>query len=76
MQARLITRKVARERLTELFFDSVGVATASDVRRLFQWKPTQVTKTLEDLVESGYLHDGYTVEGQTGVHYVLAALST
>jgi hypothetical protein len=74
-QARPITRGTARAKLVELFFDSVGAATTSDVRRLFQWKPKEVAKTLEGLVGAGYVRDGYSVEGQVGAYYVLAALA-
>ena len=73
-QARPITRKAAREKLVTLFFDSVAAATARDVRRLFQWKPTEVERTLEAMVEADHLCAGYTLEGQTEEHYVVAHL--
>jgi hypothetical protein len=73
-QARPITRKAAREKLVTLFFDSVAAATARDVRRLFQWKPTEVERTLKEMVEADHLRAGYTLEGHTEEHYVVAHL--
>ncbi len=73
-QARRITRKAAREKLAALYFEGVGAATAADVRRLFQWKPKEVERTLQTLVEAGHLHPGYRVEGHTGEHYAASRL--
>jgi hypothetical protein len=73
-QARTITRTLARQKLVMLFFDSVGAATASDVRRLFQWKPKEVNRTLDALVETGQLRAGYTLEGRAEEHFVVAQL--
>jgi uncharacterized protein YcaQ len=73
-RARRITRNAARQELTALFFDAVGAATAADVRRLFQWKPKDVNKTLQTIVEDGHVLAGYSVEGHTEPHYVVAHL--
>ncbi len=73
-QARRVTRKVARQKLTGLFFEAVGAATASDVHRLFQWKRQQVERTLATMVEEGHLQAGFTLKGQTGEHFVAANL--
>jgi hypothetical protein len=73
-QARAITRKAARQKLVRLFLDSVGAATASDVRRLFRWKPKEVDRTLDALVETGQLRAGCTLEGRAGEHFVVAQL--
>jgi hypothetical protein len=75
-QARSITRARARQELVSRFFDAVGAATASDVRRLFQWKPKEVERTLQALTASGRLHAGHTVEGHTGEHFVATTLLT
>jgi len=68
--ARAITRKAAREKLVTLYFDSVGAATESDVRKLFQWKPREIRRTLDGLVETGPLRAGYTLEGAGGEYFV------
>ena len=73
-QARPITHRAARQKLVGLYLDSVGAATAADARRLFQWKPKEVERTLEALVDSGDLHTGYSLEGRAGEHFVTAAL--
>ena len=57
-----------------LFLDSVGAATASDVRRLFQWKPKKVDRTLDALVGTDQLRAGYTLDGRAGEHFVVAQL--
>jgi hypothetical protein len=73
-RARPITHKAARQKLTQVFFDSVGAATASDVRRLFQWKPKEVERTLEEMVQAGELDAGYTWEGRAGLYYAATRL--
>lgn len=50
-QARTITRTAARTKLAQLYFASVGAATAGDMRKLFQWKLRDIQKTMADLVE-------------------------
>ena len=73
-QARAISRAEARHKLVALYFDSVGAATTSDVRKLFQWKPRAVKATLQALVEVGHLHPSYTIEGHSGEHFVTSEL--
>jgi hypothetical protein len=75
-KARAINRKAARQKLVALYFASVGAATASDVRRLFQWRPKEVAATLQALVEADDLRAGYTLAGTTGEHFVVARLGT
>jgi hypothetical protein len=69
-EARPIKLKEARRRLTALYVAAVGAVTASDVRRLFQWKPREVQHTLDAMVAEGSLRAGYTLKGQTDEHYV------
>jgi hypothetical protein len=73
-QARSITHRRAREKLLTLCFDALGAATASDVRRLFQWRPRDVERTLKTIVEAGELQPGYSLEGQTDEYYVATGL--
>jgi hypothetical protein len=73
-RARPITHRAAREKMTALYFDAVGAATVSDVRRLFQWKAREAESTLQDMVGAGQLHPGYAVEGHTGEHYIATKL--
>jgi hypothetical protein len=73
-RAHPITQRSARQKLTEWFFEAVGAATVADVRRLFQWKPREVERTLQTMVEIGHLHTGYTVEGWTEECYLVSGL--
>jgi hypothetical protein len=52
-RARVIGRKEARLKLVGLYLHSVGAATEADIRKLFQWPPADVQRTLAALVESG-----------------------
>jgi hypothetical protein len=73
-QARSITRKEARQKLTALYFAAVGAATVADVRRLFQWKSKEVERTLHALVDNHHLRAGYTVKGSVEEHLVAPEL--
>ena len=73
-KARLVTQGAARRKLTQLYLDSVGAATASDVVRLFRWEPEDVDKALTALVEEGCLLAGYQVPDRSGEHWVVAAM--
>ncbi len=74
-KARSIGRREAREALMDLYFSSVGAATLSDVRKIFQWSPVDVTRTLEGMTKSGRIAAGYEVEGLAGEHFVHEALN-
>jgi hypothetical protein len=54
-KARAIGRGEARLSLACRYFDAVGAATEGEIRKLFQWKPRDVKRTLEALQESGAL---------------------
>jgi hypothetical protein len=51
--AREIGRGEARARLGRCYFDAVGAATEGEMRKLFQWKPGDVRRTLEVLLADG-----------------------
>lgn len=73
-RAHPISHQAARRKLVELYFDSLGAARAADVRRLFQWRPPQVTETLRSLVEAGDLHTGYQLQGSPGEYFLTPRL--
>jgi uncharacterized protein YcaQ len=56
-RARVIGRKEARLKLVGLYLQSVGAAAEADVRKLFQWPPADVQRTLAALVESGEIEE-------------------
>jgi hypothetical protein len=74
-EARTIGHREARETLMDLYFTSVGAATVSDVRKIFQWPPDNVNRTLENMTASGRIGAGYEVEGLQDKHYVIEALN-
>ncbi len=75
-QARPISRKAARQKLMGLYLDSVGAATESDTRRLFQWTRREIQTTLQALVDAKRLYAGYSLENHAGEHFVSDALLT
>jgi hypothetical protein len=54
-QARPIGEAEARQKLTELYFASIGAAQLRDVAKLFGWPPELVKRTVERLVKNGKL---------------------
>lgn len=57
-KARPIGEAEARQKLTELFFRSVGAATVHEVTKLFGWAPELAKRTITRLAQSGILQDG------------------
>ncbi len=54
-RARSISEQAARAHLVSRYFESVGAATAGDVKRLFQWSLGDVRAALHFLDEQGFL---------------------
>ncbi|MDT8304877.1 MAG: crosslink repair DNA glycosylase YcaQ family protein [Anaerolineae bacterium] len=52
-KARTIGRGEARQTLARTYFEAVGGASEGELRKLFQWKPRDVKRTLEGLLASG-----------------------
>jgi hypothetical protein len=73
-QARLISERNARCILVELYLRSVGAAQISDITKLFGWKPVEIQRTVEQLVQSGVLHQGMQIEDRRSEWIVLASL--
>ena len=73
-EARPITRRQALQKLAELYFDSMGAATAGDLRKLFQWSQKDVERTLQGLLDLEQIRKGYRLEGTSGEHYALLTL--
>ncbi len=74
-QARGIGRGEARQILARRYFEAVGAATEGEMRKLFQWKPVDVRRTLERLQEAGCI---VALPGDTAgqTRYVLPQLSS
>jgi hypothetical protein len=69
--ARPITRRQAQQKLTSLYFASLGAATAAEVRKLFQWRPAEVSRTLQQLVDGGLLYDSCQLPGRKEATFAL-----
>ena len=72
-QARGIGRGEARQMLARRYFEAVGAATEGEMRKMFQWKPADVSRTLQALQEAGPI---VSVPGATAreTRYVLSTL--
>lgn len=73
-QARKLGRREAQRHLVELYFKSVGAATAKDVSKLFGWKPAEVEKALDDLTKAKFLKADLELAGQPGKWLALSEL--
>lgn len=73
-QARVISENQARQKLTELYFRSVGAAQPKDLAKLFGWSLPHTTRAIESLVVSGLLRPGFTLERQPGEWIVFTDL--
>lgn len=66
--------RVARRRLAELYFRTLGAAQIRDVTKLFGWTAQQSERTIHDLVETGFLRCDLELDGQPGEWVALAEL--
>ncbi len=73
-KAGAIKRRTARAKLVQLYFASVGAATLSETRKLFQWNKKDLERALNALVEAGELRAGCRVEGSDAEYFVLSEL--
>lgn len=73
-QARSISRRGARLKLASLYFESVGAASESDMRKLFQWSSRDTKTTLAALVQEEVIAEGIYTEGSSDRYFVLIAL--
>jgi hypothetical protein len=65
-QAHPIRQSQARQKLLELYFESVGAARIADIVKLFGWEPKRANQSVNDLAQAGKVIRGLEVEGQTG----------
>jgi hypothetical protein len=54
-KARVISESVAREKLVDVYFRSLGAGRASELKKLFGWSPEITQRTLGKMVEKGML---------------------
>jgi hypothetical protein len=73
-QARFIQENIARCKLSESYFHSVGIARNSDLCRLFGWKPAIAEGVVDDLVRQGVITRDITLEKHKGDWIILSDL--
>lgn len=74
-QAREIKRAEARRHLAQLYFNSMGVATEAEFKKLFQWSNPDSERTLTALVEAGELQRIEGAQKRLNQYLVPALLS-
>jgi hypothetical protein len=72
--ARYLGELDARQKIMELYFDSVGAAQIRDLARLFGWKPEEIRQTIDRLVQNGTVKDHQDIENLAGDWIVLGKL--
>lgn len=75
-QARLIRASDARRRLAELYFASVGAATASQMQRLFGWTRAQADQAISQLADAGIVACKLKMRDQSGEWIAQAGLAS
>ncbi len=74
--AQSISEKEARQKLAELYFQSLGAARASDLSKLFGWKAIDVERCLQMLIQSGFLLADVELENEKEKYFALAEFFT
>ena len=65
-QSGIIKTSLARQKLCELYFQSVGVAQFGDLTKLFRWRLKDTQRALESLVKAGFLGEKLSLEDEDG----------
>lgn len=73
-KARDISTSQARQKLTDLYFRSIGAAQKEELVKLFGWSLPQVDRAVDELVQLGILCRGIQIEGQSGEQVALCSL--
>ncbi len=73
-KARLIGEAEAREKLAELYFQSVGAAQLREVSKLFGWGPEITYRVVKRLLDSGQVTGGLSRPDRAGEFLALSSL--
>jgi len=65
-QARLIGEGQARQKLSEVYFRSLGASRLSDLAKLFGWSQASATRTINELISQGKLSGPFQIENLPG----------
>lgn len=73
-RARFISESRAMETILRYFFLTMGAATTKQIHNLFSWETDQLTNTLNRMINSKILVEGYQVEGSSDHVFILTEL--
>ncbi len=73
-KALCISENEARQKLSELYYCSVGAARLKDLVRLFRWSRIHVEQSVEELSKQGLIKRCFEVENQPDEWFVLTEL--
>ena len=73
-KALYISESEARQKLSELYFCSVGAARLKDLVRLFRWSRIHVEQSVEELTKQGLIKRCFEAENQPDERFVLTEL--
>ncbi|NUQ37114.1 MAG: winged helix DNA-binding domain-containing protein [Caldilineales bacterium] len=73
-QARRLSRQAARTLLLARYFQAMGAAPPAAPRKLFQWRPADLTAALDALAAQGLLRHDCQMEGEAGECLALTTL--
>ena len=73
-KALYISESEARQKLSELYFCSVGAARLKDLVRLFRWSRIHVEQSVEELTKQGFIGSSFETENHPDEWFVLTEL--
>jgi hypothetical protein len=73
-QARFIQERAARQKLAEIYFQSMGAAQVRDLVKLFGWRQVEAERAVEGLVQAGILAKDLVIDGESGEWIALATI--
>ena len=74
-KARFISEQNARQKLLELYFESVGAANLRDIKKLFGWLKNDLENAVHALVKSGIVIPNLEIESENGRWFALPLLT-
>ena len=72
--AREISESEARLKLTELYFRSVGAASAKELGKVFGWRNAQLRAVLQQAEQAGWVRSGFVGENSSQELFALSKL--
>ena len=73
-EAHNISEAEARQNILRSYFLSVGGATRSDIRKLFQWADVSIDETLKILINEGFILNGVRLANEPGDWFTIKEL--